>query len=113
MFVLKSQSFVASDNQGLTLVSNFVVKATVNQTRYQRGSKFHSHQPVWNVLPKQPLYNSDIVCNENAQDDNSVLPKDLIFTCYTKDNQQGCFRLSNWFPLRRLGPWKNHLPPAW
>ena len=31
------------------------------------------------------------------------------FTCYTKDNQQGCFRLSNWFSLRRLGPWMNHL----
>ena len=36
-----------------------------------------------------------------------------LFTCYTKDNQQGCFRLSNWFSLRRLGPWMNHLPPAW
>ena len=35
------------------------------------------------------------------------------FTCYTKDNQQGCFRLSNWFSMRRLGPWMNHLPPAW
>ena len=35
------------------------------------------------------------------------------FTCYTKDNQQGCFRLCNWFSLRRLGPWMNHLPPAW
>ena len=35
------------------------------------------------------------------------------FACYTKDNQQGCFRLSNWFSLRRLGPWMNHLPPAW
>ena len=35
------------------------------------------------------------------------------FTCYTKDNQQGCFRLSNWISLRRLGPWMNHLPPAW
>ena len=22
-------------------------------------------------------------------------------------------RLSNWFSLRRLGPWMNHLPPAW
>ena len=35
------------------------------------------------------------------------------FTCYTKGNQQGCFRLSNWFSLRRLGPWMTHLPPAW
>ena len=35
------------------------------------------------------------------------------FTCYTKDNRQGCFRHSNWFSLRRLGPWMNHLPPAW
>ena len=35
------------------------------------------------------------------------------FTCYTKDNQQVCFRLSNWFSLRRLGSWMNHLPPAW
>ena len=35
------------------------------------------------------------------------------FTCYTKDNQQGCCKLSNWFSLRRLGPWMNHLPPAW
>ena len=34
------------------------------------------------------------------------------FTCYTKDNQQGCFRLSNWFSLRRLGPWTNHLPAS-
>ena len=33
---------------------------------------------------------------------------DLIFTCYTKDNQQGCFRLSNWFSLRHLGQWMNH-----
>ena len=31
----------------------------------------------------------------------------------TKDNQQGCLRLSNWLSLRRLGPWMNHLPPAW
>ena len=37
----------------------------------------------------------------------------IILTCYTKDNQQGCFMLSNWFFLRRLGPWMNHLPPAW
>ena len=35
------------------------------------------------------------------------------FTCYTKDYQQGCFRLSKWFSLRRLGPWMYHLPPAW
>ena len=35
------------------------------------------------------------------------------FTCYTKDNQQGYFMLSNWFSLRRLWPWMNHLPPAW
>ena len=34
---------------------------------------------------------------------------DLIFTCCTKDNQQGCFRLSNWFSLWRLGSWMNHL----
>ena len=38
----------------------------------------------------------------------NVLPW-TSFTCYTKDNQQGCFRLSNWFSLRRLGPWMNHL----
>ena len=37
----------------------------------------------------------------------------IYCTCYTKDNQQGCFRLSNWFSLWRLGPWMNHLPPAW
>ena len=24
-----------------------------------------------------------------------------------------CFRLTNWFSLWRLGPWMNHLPPAW
>ena len=36
-----------------------------------------------------------------------------IFTCYIKDNQQGCSRLSNWFSLWRLGPWMNHFPPAW
>ena len=30
------------------------------------------------------------------------------------DNQQECFRLlSNWFSLRSLGPWINHLPPVW
>ena len=34
----------------------------------------------------------------------------IIFTYYTQDNQQECFRLSNWFPLRCLGPWINHLP---
>ena len=34
-------------------------------------------------------------------------------TCYTKDNQQGRFRLSKRFYLRRLRPWTYHLPPAW
>ena len=38
---------------------------------------------------------------------------DLIFTWYTKDDQQGCFRFSNWLSLWRLGPWMNQLPPAW
>ena len=33
-------------------------------------------------------------------------------TCYPMDNQQGCFRLSNWFPLWHLAPWMNPLPPA-
>ena len=42
----------------------------------------------------------------------NVLPW-TSFTCYTKDNQQGCFRLSNCVSLRRLWPWMNHLPPAW
>ena len=27
---------------------------------------------------------------------------DFIFTCYTKDNQPGCFRLSNWFSLQAV-----------
>ena len=34
----------------------------------------------------------------------------MRFTYYTKDNQQGCSRLSNWFPLRCWGPWMYHLP---
>ena len=42
----------------------------------------------------------------------SMLPW-TSFTCYAKSNKQGCFRLSNWFSLRRLGPWMNHLPSAW
>ena len=37
----------------------------------------------------------------------------MIFIYYTKDNQQGSSRLSNWFSLRCLGPWMNHLPPVW
>ena len=36
----------------------------------------------------------------------------IIFTYYNQDNQQECFRLSNWFSLC-LGPWMNHLPPIW
>ena len=35
------------------------------------------------------------------------------FTYYTKDNQQGCSRLSNGFSLRCLRPWMNYLPPVW
>ena len=37
----------------------------------------------------------------------------IIFTYYTQDNQRECFRLSNWFSLRCLGPWINRLPPVW
>ena len=37
----------------------------------------------------------------------------MIFIYYTKDNQQGSSRLSNWLSLRCLGPWMNHLPPVW
>ena len=37
----------------------------------------------------------------------------IIFTYYTQDNQQECFRLSNWFSLWCLGLWMNHLPPVW
>ena len=29
------------------------------------------------------------------------------------DNLRGCFRHCNWFSLRRLVPWTNHLPPVW
>ena len=36
----------------------------------------------------------------------------LRFT-YTKHNQQGCSRLSNWFSLWCLGRWINHFPPVW
>ena len=36
----------------------------------------------------------------------------IIFTYYTQENWQGCFRRSNWFSLRCLGPWMNHLPPV-
>ena len=32
-------------------------------------------------------------------------------TYYTKDNPQGCSRVSNWFSLWRLGPRMNHLTP--
>ena len=31
----------------------------------------------------------------------------------TKGYQQGCSRLINWFHLRCLAPWMNHLPPVW
>ena len=37
----------------------------------------------------------------------------IIFTYHTQDNQQECFRFSNWFSLRCLGPLMNHLPPVW
>ena len=37
----------------------------------------------------------------------------IILTYYTQVNQQECFGLSNWFSLRCLGPWMNHLPPVW
>ena len=42
-----------------------------------------------------------------------LVAMDLICTCFTKDNQQGCFRLSTWFSLPGLGSWMNHFPPAW
>ena len=38
---------------------------------------------------------------------------DMRFAYNTKDNQQGCSRLSNWFSLWCMGPWMNHLPPVW
>ena len=44
---------------------------------------------------------------------NGLVSMDLlyiIFTHYTHDNQQECFGRSNWFSLRCLGPWMNHLP---
>ena len=34
----------------------------------------------------------------------------MRFPYYTKDNQQGCSTLSNWFSLRCLGPWLTYLP---
>ena len=37
----------------------------------------------------------------------------IRFTYYTKDNQQECSRLYNWFSLWYLGTWVNHLPPVW
>ena len=37
----------------------------------------------------------------------------IRFTYYTKDNQQGCSRLSNGFSMWCLRPWMNHLPPIW
>ena len=37
----------------------------------------------------------------------------IIFTYYTQDNRQECFRLSNWVSLWCLRPWMNHLPPVW
>ena len=36
----------------------------------------------------------------------------ILFTYHTQDNQQKCFRLSNWFSLWCLGPDMNHLPPV-
>ena len=37
----------------------------------------------------------------------------IIFTYYTQRNQQEYFRLTNWFSLRSLELWLNHLPPVW
>ena len=37
----------------------------------------------------------------------------ITLTYSTQDNQQEYFRLSNWFSLRCLGQWMNHLPPVW
>ena len=37
----------------------------------------------------------------------------IIFTYWAQDNQQGYFKVSNWFSLRFLGPWMNHLPSVW
>ena len=37
----------------------------------------------------------------------------IILTYYTQDDKQECFRLSNSFSLRCLGPWMNHLAPVW
>ena len=37
----------------------------------------------------------------------------MRFTYYTEDNQQACFRLSNWFSLWCLGSWMNYLSPVW
>ena len=47
---------------------------------------------------------------------NGLVSMDLlyiIFTYYTQRNQQEYFRLTNWFSLRSLGSWMNHLPPVW
>ena len=37
----------------------------------------------------------------------------IRFAYLIKDNQQECSGLSNWFSLRCLGMWMDHLPPAW
>ena len=37
----------------------------------------------------------------------------IRFTYYSTDYQQECSILSNWFSLRCLGPWINHLPRVW
>ena len=37
----------------------------------------------------------------------------IRFTYHTKDNQRECSRLYNWFSLRCLATWRNHLPPVW
>ena len=37
----------------------------------------------------------------------------IIFTYYTQDNNQECFRFSNWFSMWCSRPWLNHLPPVW
>ena len=57
--------------------------------------------PVWFHTLEMWLDYGKITCFSN--NGLNMLPW-TSFTCYTKDNQQGCFRLSNWFSLRRLGP---------
>ena len=81
---------------------NYVILAKVIACPLLSSKPFHGPMVISNEL-----YVHGLSLGKNGMD------KLHRTSSIIKGNQQRCSRLSNWFSLRRLRPWMNHLPPVW